>query len=101
MSLSGLLVHAHDRIQSQFTRQQALMPSGTSSIILFFSLCDGQSRAVVRHDRADTLEAAWQQAVQNTQRLANRNKNAIKWLRVDWVRAVSYTHLTLPTICSV
>ncbi|SHF52119.1 UDP-N-acetylmuramyl pentapeptide synthase [Lampropedia hyalina DSM 16112] len=91
MSLSGLLVHAHDRIQSQFTQQQALMPSGASSIILFFSLCDGQSRAVVRHYRADTLEAAWQQAVQNTQRLASRNKNAFKWLRVDWVREIQPT----------
>lgn len=91
MSLSALLAHAHERIQSHFVQQPDSMPSGKHSTVLFFSLCDAENRAIVRHYRADTFEAAWQQAVQNIQRLASRNKEAFKWLRVDWVTEVQPT----------
>ncbi|WP_052754890.1 glycosyltransferase family 2 protein [Lampropedia cohaerens] len=87
MSLSALLARAHAHIQAHRARQPDNLPQG-QPVVLFFSLSNGAERAVVRHYRAATFEAAWQQAVRGSQRLGGRSKASWQWLRVDWVTEV-------------
>lgn len=83
MSLSLLLAQAHPVLSA---RLQASPPSAPPRpCVLFFSLCDGKTRAhIVRGAGAD-FAAAWQHGAAQAQREARRHQLAVRWLRVDWV----------------
>lgn len=61
---------------------------GYPRMVLFFSLCDGRSRARVLHVAAPDFESAWQQGVTACQEWARHQALSIKWLRIDWVTRI-------------
>lgn len=55
---------------------------------IFVSMSDGQTRAHTVNALGEDLEGAWTGAAQAAQRLADRLKLDVRWLRVDWVTDV-------------
>jgi len=84
ISLSELILLARPVVEERIGPVVSPFPAYT----LFFSICDGRSRARVLHVSADRFEACWTQGAAQLQRLAKRDRIPVKWLRVDFVRAV-------------
>lgn len=84
ISLSELILLARPVVEKRIDAVVSPFPTYT----LFFSICDGRSRARVLHVSADRFEACWTDGAAQLQRLVKRDRIPVKWLRVDWVRAV-------------
>ena len=93
-------------------RHMVLLPEPYPGCILFFTVSAENKVASVFHVRATTLEAAWREGATRVRQWAWARKRDEVDLRIDWAQditplkadsplPVSYTHLTLPTICSV
>lgn len=88
MSLSSLLASAHPLVAGHLEATKSL-PDSHPARVLFFSLCDGKSRAWVCHAIGADLAEAWKSGVAQCQRLAQTRKLDVRWLRIDWVTAVA------------
>ncbi|NYT26112.1 CapA family protein [Alcaligenaceae bacterium] len=88
MSLSSLLASAHPLVAGHLEATESL-PDSHPARVLFFSLCDGSSRAWVCHAAGADLAEAWKNGVVQCQRLAQTRKLDVRWLRIDWVTAVA------------
>lgn len=86
MSLSSLLIQAHSAL-SQDAEQFYFLDNGARRIVLFFSVCDGKSRARVGQVSGSAFAEVWQKAAVGAQRLAARHNIEVRWLRIDWVTA--------------
>lgn len=62
-----------------------------NAYIVFISLCDVKSRAVVLHESAPTLEEAWDEAVQAAKEYIKENKYNAIWIKADIVDSMSKT----------
>lgn len=57
-----------------------------SRYTVFFSICDTDNRALVQSAQGETLEAAWDKAVQETKRLIASRRYDPVWVKADIVR---------------
>lgn len=60
-------------------------PAGKAGNVVFFSVTDGNSRAKVIHGTGETLQSAWNKAVQNTDKWLSKNTVNPYWVKVDIV----------------
>ena len=60
-------------------------PAGKAGFAVFFSVSDGDSRAIVRHGTGHTLNAAWNKATEQIQSAMNEKNLTGKWIKVDIV----------------
>jgi len=60
-------------------------PAGPAGYAVFFSVCDGGSRAAVYHGTGRTLEAAWDAAAKKTSRAVGKDGPAPYWVKADVV----------------
>ncbi|WP_458734632.1 UDP-N-acetylmuramoyl-tripeptide--D-alanyl-D-alanine ligase [Zobellella taiwanensis] len=80
---------AHDPGEIVVAHKGTTASSGYPQMVLFFSLCDGLSRARVLHVVAPDFESAWQQGIEACRALIEHEALAsIKWLRIDWVTRI-------------
>jgi len=91
MSLSSMLARARPHLAAHLSSSTPLFTAPTD-VILFFSMCDGQSRAHVCQASGTDFSSAWQDGIQRCQRQAQRHKINVAWLRIDWVVHVALTN---------
>ncbi|MEY2703114.1 MAG: hypothetical protein RLY43_1752, partial [Bacteroidota bacterium] len=90
MSLSTLLAQAHAQLSARFSDNTiSTVTDAYPSSTLFFSLCDGETRARVHHVHGTNFSTAWKQGVTRCQQEAKRHKIAVKWLRIDWITEIN------------
>lgn len=82
MSLSNLLSRAHELLSSRFSAEDG---SRASPVVLFFSLCDGETRSRVVRGAGAGFEQAWRDGVARCGREVQRSKLSVRWLRIDRV----------------
>ena len=61
-------------------------PVESVGYVVLFSVCDGFTRASVYNGNGSTLDAAWNNAVNNTLKSIKNDSEEIMWVRVDVVR---------------
>lgn len=72
-------------LSAQETLRVGVAPtSHTARFILFFSVCDGDRRAVVLTSDGDTLDEAWTEGVEQLRRTMRDERIEGRWLRIDW-----------------
>lgn len=85
MSLSHVLAQTRPTME---LLDVAPKPPICPAWVIFFSACDGQSRAHVEQGVGDTFDQAWQQGVRALQQWQQTSGAVICWLRVDLVDKV-------------
>lgn len=60
-------------------------PAGTAKYAVFFSVSDGIERARVCHGHGDTADAAWEDAVRETEKMMRQSGIFPKWVKADLV----------------
>lgn len=63
-------------------------PAGKAGWVVFFSVCDGNTRAKVFSGTGSSLENAWNEADKNTQSFLSEKNYELRWLKADVVRSV-------------
>ena len=61
-------------------------PAGKAGFAVFFSVSDGEERAVIRHGTGPTLPDAWNKAVNEMQAAMKENGLTGKWVKADIVK---------------
>lgn len=85
MSLSHLLAQARPSIEAiTLTPGPAVCPKW----VIFFTVCDGQTRAHIEQGRGETFDKAWQQGTQALQQWRKKSGTEARWLRIDVVDKV-------------
>lgn len=59
------------------------VPTGEAGRVVFFSVCDGTTRASVRSGTGETLEDAWTAAVRKTEALLRERETVPLWVKAD------------------
>ena len=92
------MLKTHSKIDEKLSCIKALLHSKlqelsqfASGVALFFSVCDGDSRASVTEVRGDTFDDAWEKGVSAVLEMMAANHLYGRWLRVDWVDKVEPT----------
>lgn len=83
-----LLAGALLALESRSAELESAARSCNGRLTLFFSVCDGESRAVVTHCSGADLMSVWALAEPTLLQERGRNGKPWKWLRVDWVSSV-------------
>lgn len=83
-----LLADARLALQSRSSELERAARVCGGKLTLFFSMCDGESRAVVLHFTRPDLSELWSVAEPILLKTAGRANKPWQWLRIDWIRAV-------------
>jgi len=83
-----LLAEARLALQSRSPELEAAARACGGKLILFFSVSDGESRALVHHVSGSNFSAVWEQAEPALLNACGRTGKPWQWLRVDWASAV-------------
>ncbi len=84
MSLSALL----NKIQPILENNVTLLPPPWPRCQLFFSVSNGEERAIVINVSGKSFQDAWKKGTQTLQKRIKRRKEKVKWLKVDWTKTV-------------
>ncbi|WP_273729209.1 YheC/YheD family protein [Brucella gallinifaecis] len=89
------MLNTCSKIDEKLSRIKALihsklqeLPYPALGMTLFFSVCDGDSRANVTGVRGNTFDDAWEKGVSAVSEMMAANHLYGRWLRVDWVEKV-------------
>lgn len=63
-------------------------PAGKAGWVVFFSVCDGNTRASVFSGIGSSLEKAWNAADKNTRSFLSEKNFELRWLKIDVVRSI-------------
>ena len=79
-----------DLIKAEVVTDETIREIGDAPVeslgnVVFFSVCDGSERAKVYKGTGNTLSAAWEDAVLNTQKAIRKDSVKPRWIRVDVV----------------
>jgi len=83
-----LLADARLALQSRSSELEMAASICGGKLTLFFSVCDGESRAVVLHFTGPDLPSLWAVAEPTLLQIAGRTGKPWQWLRIDWIRTV-------------
>lgn len=87
-ALSHMLTRLFPLLRAQATR----LPAPWPAYVLFFSLCDGDTRAHVLTVSGQDLDDVWQRGAEQARRHLAASGMALRWLRVDWVDQAETSH---------
>lgn len=83
-----LLADARLALQSRLSELEMAASVCGGKLTLFFSVCEGESRAVVLHFTGPDLSSLWSVAEPALLQTVCRTGKPWQWLRVDWINAV-------------
>ncbi|OYR12072.1 glycoside hydrolase family protein [Brucella thiophenivorans] len=86
--LHSMLSRIHPAIQHNIRP----LVGSTPAFILFFSFTDAKSRAQTFTTSASSFEDCWITGTTKLLQIIEQSQMHVKWLRVDWVEAVSEVH---------